>query len=445
MFLKLRKMTLDKSPSGLAIEPQVEDTHDGFGEDLHEASPLHSWTARVRDSKETDEISSSSPGLGEEVPQRKAVSAKTSVELEAQRRDIDRISAAVKRMERDIRQMKDQVKEIRSEAMTRSTNSGVSRREGIEYPVDELEILTANITSIGAKVNGIEGLKLEFEMMKRRIKRMEDANNATQSTATLAAFPQQNPRATPVARVTNPPEERSGRKRTESMLHHEYDESSYQPGTGTLEDGSVDGSLSASRSSEGLENNQKRPGSSTMDKPISTSGQSESGSDQALGLGQGGSEDPREDQNVKPTVSSPFVSPAKRHAPKATEHFFSYDVPIIDNSQDDDYRPGSRSTIVRGASGSPKARGRTRGRGRGGRPRTSLNTKRFGTPEWEKPDWVDQAGINPNATGQHLQVDEAAEFHVVVRAAGPTLSLAELKPRPIRTKRHHKRTRRCIG
>lgn len=459
MFLKLRKMTLDKSASGSAIEPQFEDTEDEFEKGLHEPSPLPSRTKKVRDSNVTDGDSSLSADLGEDVTRLKAVSAETSVELEAQRRDIDRVSAVVRQLERDISQMKDIVENIRSEATTRSTDFALPRPEGMGYPAEELELLTANITSLGAKVNGMEGLKLEFEMMKRRIRRMEDANNATQSTSTLAAFPQQSLQSTPVARITRPPEESSQRKRTESIpRYEEYDESTTNPPkSATLEDGPADRNISASRSSEGLRDDQERPRSATLDKPIwdksipryeecnesnvdppksatpedvpadgnsSASRPSEGlrdnqewprssafdkpiwdnqqldlDDDKGSGSGHGGSEAQGENQKLKHTVSPIFVTPAKRRATKGAEQFFSYDVPIIDNSQDDDYKPHSRSTAVRGASNSPRGRRGSRGRGRGGRSRTGLNTRQYGTPEWEKPDWVDGSSEHQKDTG----------------------------------------------
>jgi len=458
MFLKLRKMTLDKSPSGSAIEPQFEDTEDEFEKGRHEPSPLPSRTKKVRATNETDGDWSLSADLGEDVTRLKAVSAETSVELEAQRRDIDRVSAVVRRLERDISQMKDIVETIRSEAITRSTDSALPRREGMGYPVEELELLTANITSLGSKVNGMEGLKLEFEMMKRRIRRMEDANNATQSTSTLAAFPQPSLQSTPVARITRPTEESSQRKRTESIPRlEEYDESNVDPPksvtpedgpanrnfsasrsseglsdqqerprsstldkliwdksipryeeynesnvdppkSATPEDVPADGNFSASRSSEGLRDNQERPRSSTLDKPIWDKQQLDLDDDKASGSGHGGSEAQGENQKLKHTVSPIFVTPAKRRATKGAEQFFSYDVPIIDNSQDDDYKPHSRSTAVRGASNSPRARKGSRGRGRGGRSRTGL-TRQYGTPEWEKPDWVDGSSEHQKDTG----------------------------------------------
>ncbi len=400
MFLKLRKMTLDKSPSGSAIEPQFEDTEDEFEKGLHEPSPLPSRTKKVRATNETDGDWSLSADLGEDVTRLKAVSAETSVELEAQRRDIDRVSAVVRRLERDISQMKDIVETIRSEAITRSTDSALPRREGMGYPVEELELLTANITSLGSKVNGMEGLKLEFEMMKRRIRRMEDANNATQSTSTLAAFPQQSLQSTPVARITRPTEESSQRKRTESIPRlEEYDETNVDPPKSvTPEDGPANRNFSASRSSEGLSDKQERPRSSTLDKPIWDKQQLDLDDDKASGSGHGGSEAQGENQKLKHTVSPIFVTPAKRRATKGAEQFFSYDVPIIDNSQDDDYKPHSRSTAVRGASNSPRARKGSRGRGRGGRSRTGL-TRQYGTPEWEKPDWVDGSSEHQKDTG----------------------------------------------
>ena len=395
-------MTLDKSPSGLPIEPELDDTVEEIDESLYEAPSLPSRTPRVPDSKERDKSSSVSAGIGEEVARLKAVSAETSIELEAQRRDINRVSAAARRMEEDIGQIKELMQKIRPEAVSRSTSTGISRREGVEYPVEELELLTANITSIGAKANEIEGLKLEFEMMKRRIKRMEDAQIATQSTSTLAAFPQQVPGTTPDARITRLLGEFSQRKRTQSLPHSDQSEKSNadQPGLRPSENGRADRSHSESRSSEDLGTQYERPRSSTLDEPISSNERSETDADQVSELGQDGPEDRTEDQNVKRTGSALFVTPAKRHAPKATEQFFSYDVPIIDNSQDDDYTPHSRATVGRGASASPRVRGgRLRGRGRGGRPRTSLSLRQYGTPEWEKPDWADPSSNKEKSTG----------------------------------------------
>ena len=401
MFLNLRKMTLDKSPSGVPIEPQVENTEDGSGDGLHDRLPLRGGTARVRDSKETDVISSPSVGDLADSDRLKAVPIETSVELEAQRRDIDGLSTAVRRMEKDISQMKDVIQKLRSEAITRSNSSALSRREGSEYPVAELELLTANITRVGAKANGIDGLKLEFEMMKRRIKRMEDANIATQSTSTLAAFPHQTSQKTPQGRAPRPSEERSQQQRTETLLDSDQSGESdvYQPESWSPNDGCSDRGPSVTRSSEGPRNHRNRPRSSTLDEPLSPGERDEPDGRKAYGSERKGSEMQEKDQAAKLKASPRFITPAKRHAPKATEQFFSYDVPIIDNSQDDDYIPGARSTVVRGTSGSPKTRGRGRGRGRGGRPRTSLNPRRYGTPEWEKPDWVNGAGNNERATG----------------------------------------------
>lgn len=398
MFLKLRKMTLDKSPSGLAIEPQIEDAKDEFEDDLYEASILPSRMSRATDSKETDGDSFLSADIGEDLARLKAVTAETSVELQAQRRDIDRVSATVRRLEREMSQMRDLMERIRSEAITRSTGSALSQREGMGYPVEELELLTANITSIGAKVNGIDGLKLEFEMMKRRIKRMEDANNATRS---LAAFAQKSLRATPIAKSTNISEGSSQRKRPESVLPHDEDDASYvdQPETGTPESGPPGRTLSASISSEGLKESHHRARSSTLDEPIPNSERVELDGDKRFGSERRGSEVHEEKPSPKHTVPPTFVTPAKRRAPKATEQFFSYDVPVIDNSQDDDYIPHSRSTAVQGASNSPRARGQPRGRGSGRKPRTSLNARQYGTPEWEKPDWVGQSGKDEKITG----------------------------------------------
>jgi len=386
-------MTFDKSPSGKALVPRIESGEDEPIEGQNRSFPLQSRMT-IEDAKQLDKDSPLSADVGGRIARSKAVSGETSDALDAQRKDIDHISAAVEGIVKDVNHMKGLMESMRSEMYSRPAASTLSLQDGAVYPVDELELLTANITSIGAKANEVEGLKLELEMMKRRIKRMEDPNGATQSTSTLAAQSQETPRLLRMARMTGPLARRSSQKPAEkaSMSRdHALEADAYQFGTMKAEDELGDRGGSVSTSHEGLNDNHKRPRSSTLEDAVPDSQLDRLGGRDASTREHEKSPVKANARDIGHTAAPPVTTPTKRHASKPTEPYFSYDVMAIDNPDDDDYTPGSRSTAGRGTRGSPRgrARGRSVGRGRGGRPRESLPSDRLGTPEWEKSDWTD--------------------------------------------------------
>ena len=379
-------MTLDRSAEGTAIKPQLERSEDG-----DELLPRPSRTTIVNGSEH--ETTSVSRELLAEVAQvNKAFAADISDELDAQRKDIDRVALAIENIQKEVTQLKEIMESIRSEANARPASSSFSRRVVDHYPVDELDLLTANITSIGAKANEVEGLKLELEMMKRRIKRMEDANTATQSTSTVAGFPPEVPRSTQSSRVTGTPVGHSQQSRTEQALldgDEAVDRESNKLGTPLAQHGPTDQEVIASRSSEDLRDNRKRPRSSTMEEATQDEEQGAfSESDRSASTSESRASDMR--KNKVQTVKKG----SKRPASKPTKPYFSYEVVTIDNSQDADYKPRVRPAATSASRGSP----RVRGRGRGGRPRKSRNSLQIGTPEWEKPDWIIDQPMPNNKT-----------------------------------------------
>ena len=125
----------------------------------------------------------------------------STVELQQQRMDIDRLLDRFEGLQKDMDSMKTAIDEIKKATKTSS------RRSSSHAFAEELEILTENVSHVGNKANEVDGLKLELEMMKRRIKRVEEANAGTQSTHTItgltpssAAAPQTGRKSGPLAR-----------------------------------------------------------------------------------------------------------------------------------------------------------------------------------------------------------------------------------------------------
>ncbi|KAI9875667.1 MAG: hypothetical protein M1830_008133 [Pleopsidium flavum] len=391
-------MTFDKSPTGKPIVPHIEGIEDQAIMGQNASSPLQSQTV-VEDSEQLDEDFPLPADVGGSIARLKALSGDAVDALDAQRKDIGRVSAAVESIVKDMNHMKGLMASMRSEMYARPAAS-LGRQDRAVYPVDELELLTANITSIGAKANEVEGLKLELEMMKRRIKRMEDANGAMQSTSTLAALSQETPRQSQMARMTGPLARRSLQKPVKkASLPRDLarDADAYRLGTINAQDELGNRGGSASTSQEGLNDN-KRPRSSTLEDIFPDSQQDRAGGGGASSSEHGKSQVNSSDQNMADSAPPPVKTPTERHASKPTEPFFSYQVMDVDNPSDDDYRPGSRSTAGRGTSHSSRGRGRGRGIGRGSKPRKSLTSDRFATPPWEKPDWTAEARTNGEST-----------------------------------------------
>lgn len=409
IFLKLGNMTLDKSPSAKAISPQIESTENRTMD--HQLEVLHSHgRTNFEDVKQLEgELALSSNSGGSMVrPNKSSIDA--SEALEAQRADIDRISGIVGRIGRDLKHMKALMESMRTEIHSRPLASTISRQDGTLYPVEELELLTANMTSIGAKAGEVDGLKLELEMMKRRIKRLEDANNATQSTATLAALSQETPRHMQMARTMGPiagPSRLNGPRPPDRDADIEAD----QLGNVNMEDGDDDGAGTAKISHGGLDTNHKRPRSSTLETLEDTIPDSQRARPDIENVFRPEAESGASEEEITHLARAPVASSSERPVSKPVDPYFSYHAMVIDNPDDDDYRPGSRSTYAQGTRGSPRGRGGGRDvrQGRGGRLRQSLPSHPFVTPEWEKPEWTDEPrsdGGNDVVTTSHRRSTE---------------------------------------
>lgn len=114
--------------------------------------------------------------------------------IDTQKKDIDRISASVSKIEKDMRSFKDFMTMVRKELSMRPTNiemdeirssvsslrdemddSGFDRRatEG-SLSFEDVDLMTESIAKISHKVSEFDPLKLEVQLLKSRLKRFED-------------------------------------------------------------------------------------------------------------------------------------------------------------------------------------------------------------------------------------------------------------------------------
>jgi hypothetical protein len=114
--------------------------------------------------------------------------------IDTQKKDIDRISASVSKIEKDMRSFKDFMTMVRKELSMRPTNiemdevrSSVSSlrdemddsrfdRRATEGSLsfDDVDLMTESIATISHKVSEFDPLKLEVQLLKSRLKRFED-------------------------------------------------------------------------------------------------------------------------------------------------------------------------------------------------------------------------------------------------------------------------------
>jgi hypothetical protein len=132
--------------------------------------------------------------------------------IDSQKRDIDRISVSVNKIETDMRSFKDFMTMVRRELAVRPTNIEMddvrasvhslrdeieeSRSTNVAKPTkgslsfEDVDLITESITSLSQKVNEIDSLKLEIQFLKIKLKRSEDiTKNAGRYVDSRASTP----------------------------------------------------------------------------------------------------------------------------------------------------------------------------------------------------------------------------------------------------------------
>lgn len=87
--------------------------------------------------------------------------------LEAQRHDIDRIDNALYQLQSDIRTMKAIIEDLKRARPSHNANTD---------DLATLEVLSETVTNVSSKVGEVDGLKMQIEVLKRRLKKVEEAS-----------------------------------------------------------------------------------------------------------------------------------------------------------------------------------------------------------------------------------------------------------------------------
>ncbi|KAM0714874.1 hypothetical protein Q7P37_009338 [Cladosporium fusiforme] len=114
--------------------------------------------------------------------------------IQGHHQDIARVTDTVARMQHEMVQVIGVMEDMRNELRARPLASKPS--DPARYDPADVEILTNQITNVTSKVNEVDNLKVQIELMKQRLKRVE-----TQSSTSTAGPP---PETTP-SRADQPP------------------------------------------------------------------------------------------------------------------------------------------------------------------------------------------------------------------------------------------------
>lgn len=94
--------------------------------------------------------------------------------LESQKRGIEQIDSNVSLLRREMQRLFVDVDTLRAELRSRQAN-GPSGPQGSTTDLSELEMITTTISNVASKANEVDSLKMQLELLKRRMKRMEEA------------------------------------------------------------------------------------------------------------------------------------------------------------------------------------------------------------------------------------------------------------------------------
>ncbi|OJD30943.1 fe-s protein assembly co-chaperone protein [Diplodia corticola] len=120
--------------------------------------------------------------------------------LNTQRRDFEALTHAVGRLSEDMVRMESLVVTLRKEILARPIAPAAPAQPGSNIDEAMIETFASNLTSVANKVSEVDALKMQLEIVKRRVKIMEEAV-ATAGPPTSTAPP---PSAVPYASPREP-------------------------------------------------------------------------------------------------------------------------------------------------------------------------------------------------------------------------------------------------
>ncbi|KAI4209842.1 MAG: hypothetical protein LQ351_007260 [Letrouitia transgressa] len=109
--------------------------------------------------------------------------------LEEQRKDIETIMGIVNGLSTDMKAIKESIEKIKAEQQrsTNDTNVTTTRPTSETSIIEDIEILTENVSELTRKVNVADSLKLELQGMKRRLQRLENAKSSSRLATSISA------------------------------------------------------------------------------------------------------------------------------------------------------------------------------------------------------------------------------------------------------------------
>lgn len=113
-------------------------------------------------------------------PSHQQITSKPSDNLALQRKDINRIDEAVSRLNLEMTSLRQSFEDFAREARMRPGLKPISGDD-----LETVDFLSETVASVTAKVGEIDGLKMQIEILKRRLKKVEAAGGSTPIDSSL--------------------------------------------------------------------------------------------------------------------------------------------------------------------------------------------------------------------------------------------------------------------
>ncbi|KAF2436571.1 hypothetical protein EJ08DRAFT_691734 [Tothia fuscella] len=364
--------------------------------------------------------------------------------LESCTRDMSRLENMVTRLQQSFQESFDIMRAEFITSRQHVAQAAASVPQGDRLDDQALEVFTATLSNVAGKANEVDSLKVQMELIKRKLRRLEEngASGAAQGReAPYSGQPRErsmhrtpiNQAMTPTILHQTPPSRPDGRSHQIQDFRHDHGHSYHSVGAAQSqyrpEGGNHSHSLETEVASSGwvsVNPSAKRGLPNGVDGRSDTKG-TPIGSPKRLKLAPlesrhvheaaSRTEQIRYEQRMETEEPSPYV-PSQSQTQSQSQlqpqsqsqsHYrrVSYDsypdstnqssfVPYTaDQPPDDSWRPESQRAVSNPAHPTPRGRGR----GRGGRPRKSLPVEVHtirSTPEWERDGWSASHHVGPD-------------------------------------------------
>ncbi|KAL2352300.1 hypothetical protein BJ546DRAFT_812473, partial [Cryomyces antarcticus] len=378
--------------------------------------------------------------------------------------DIERIDGAVARLQHEMNHIMGALEELRMELRSKLLPSQQPPPPHNPPDSTDLEILSSNLQSVSDKASEIDGLKMQVDLMKRRIKKLEEGKP---DEGRPPPSQQAQPLHPPPRNHGPPPPHMQHSLHSQAPVHIEPrpPPAAYQPpatpqyqSSATLDhpyprppepEPQSSGWTSVNSSTKRgppavhgghaeelhINGSPKRPKLSSNGKRSSYAEESEM---QVVGHNHMDTDNPLE---VRNQIQSNGSQPEPPHSNSANAYTFVPFHSTNERNTDNNWRQEpqrARSPPLRG--------GRGGGRGyRPYRPRKSAPVEQLGTPEWEKSDWTGSQ-ISPDGFYQpHSHSDGTPYRTTLVRRSGGgrgSASSARVAGSPSESRRNFEHTKK---